>query len=272
MPDEKSERLDALLDAQRYDDALPLCLECIERDPENANLWYLAGQCYRFTGDFENAVRYLSRSLAMFSGEVATWLALGIALQLSGRLDDAAETLRRGIERFPDNPYLFNSLGMTRKLQGMTDRAINCYQKVIRLIAEEQFRNLKNARSSPIAPECPYGFEVWLHAALAIALEATARDGCSSFEWPTGEMAIDEERTHRHEGLYWTDHSNAAGSRSRLFLPNYTNTMFLLFARNRLFGIAIGNLSTVLEMEGRLEEAEKHRAEALFFESLTSGT
>ena len=269
MPDQMTERLAALFDARRYDDALALSLESIERDPENANLWYLAGQCYRFTGDFDNAVRFLSHSLDKFSDEAAPWLALGIAQQLSGRLDDATDTLRRGTERFPDDPHLFNSLGMTRKHQGMTDRAINCYLKVVSLIAETHYRQLKNARSSPIAPECEYGYDIWLQAAMEVAMEAAVSDGCTSIGAPTSEMALDEERTHRHEGLYWTDQEEAGGGRLRVFLPNYFNTMFHLLAHNRLFGVAIGNLSTVLEMEGRHEEAEAHRAEALFFESLT---
>ena len=46
----------------RYSEALPILLALIKKNENDGSLHYLAGQCYRFLGDFEKAVAFLSKA------------------------------------------------------------------------------------------------------------------------------------------------------------------------------------------------------------------
>jgi tetratricopeptide (TPR) repeat protein len=46
-----------LVNRRRYQDALPILRQVLERNPDDWNCWYLAGQCCRFLEDFDGAGR-----------------------------------------------------------------------------------------------------------------------------------------------------------------------------------------------------------------------
>src|SRR5262249_55202486 len=89
--------------------------------------------------------------------------------------------------------------------------------------------------------------------------------------WPTGEQALEEERSERHAGLYWVDLPDSKGETMRLFLPNYFNTFCELLRGDTAYSNLIGNRGTVLELLGRRDEARLHFEEAAEFHAAISG-
>lgn len=82
---------------------------------------------------------------------------------------------------------------------------------------------------------------------------------------PTGEQAIDEERTEKHRGMYWTDELGDDGQLVRHYLPNYFNTFRESLRMDSTYSNLIGNRGTVLNLLGRHEEARLHTVEATEF-------
>jgi hypothetical protein len=94
---------------------------------------------------------------------------------------------------------------------------------------------------------------------------ASVAQNVGGIAWPTGEQALEEERTERHAGLYWIENPNEKGEIVRLFLPNYFNTFREILAQDATFANLIGNRGTILEVLGRHDQAHQHFQEATEF-------
>jgi hypothetical protein len=105
--------------------------------------------------------------------------------------------------------------------------------------------------------------------ALGIALQLIEDLEGAVIAWPTGEQAMEEERTEEHGGLYWTSVKNDDDEDMRLYLPNYFNTFREALWGNPLYANLIGNRGTVLEMLEPGEEALEHFSEAEEFARLS---
>ena len=72
--------------------------------------------------------------------------------------------------------------------------------------------------------------------------------------WPTGELAEEELRTGRHEGLYWFDYTED-DQRVRLVLANFFNTFREILAADSSYSLLMGNQAVVLQSLGKYDEA-----------------
>lgn len=61
MPDQL-DIVHGLMKQQRFTEALPMLLQLTESNPSDWNLFYLLGQCYKFTNNYPGAVLALKRS------------------------------------------------------------------------------------------------------------------------------------------------------------------------------------------------------------------
>ena len=104
---------------------------------------------------------------------------------------------------------------------------------------------------------------LWLETSLRVAVLVAGEDGVTSISTPTGEMAMREGQTEAHRGLYWEDlNTEGQAKKTRLFYPNYFNTIRIGLQRDNLYSNLIGNRGTVLSLLGQRKEAEMHFAEA----------
>ena len=208
----------------------------------------------------------MSQASAAAPNQAQVFLALGIALQLGNRLDDARQALIRAIEIDRNYALAFNSLAMTQKLAGALEKAVHNYDAGCKALARNIVAGLRNERGSLILKHHDTRGHLWLEHAMYGALHLVAnQDGLSGIAWPTGESAIEEERTEKHGGLYWEDFVDAKGDSFRRFLPNYFNTFRETLRRDPTYSCLIGNRSTVLELLGRDSEAREHRDESFEF-------
>jgi len=251
---------------QRFEEALPLLRRALAEDPTQWNVWYMAGQCCRFTNDIDGAVEHLKRAAQLNKDSAPLYQALGVAHQLRSELAESIEALRQAITLDPDCIPAYNSLALTQKKAGELDKAVNNYETGAKALARLLAKGMHNSRSSRILKHRDTAGTMWVgHAMFGALYLASSAEGIGRVAWPTGEQAIEEERTERHGGLYWTDLPGDSGQLVRVYLPNYFNTFRELLRRDALYSNLIGNRGTVLALLGQHEEAQQHFEEASEF-------
>jgi len=256
-----------LMENHQFQDALPLLLRAVNQNPSDWNIWYMAGQCYRFLNNIDGAITFLSHAVELGADHPSAFLALGIAYQLRNRWAEAIEAFRRAIDIDPDYELAYNSLALTQKKAGDLAKALYNYDAGAKALARRIVKSMVNDPNNPIFKYRDTTGSLWIeyatYAAIYLACNAY---GISSVAFPTGEMAIEEGRTERHAGLYWIDIQNKKGGTERLYLPNYFNTFREALRKDVAYSTLIGNRGTVLEILGRYDEARPHFNEALEFE------
>lgn len=255
-----------LMKVQRFGEALHLLRRAIDQDPSQWNAWYMAGQCCRFLNDVDGAIEHLSRAAELKRDEPPVFLALGIAFQLNRQWDDAIEAFRRAIEIDSDYELAYNSLALTQKKRGELDKALHNYDAGVKALARRIVKAMRNSRTTPILKHRDTPGTLWVEYARYAALYiASSAEGIDGIAWPTGEQALEEERTEKHSGLYWIDVQNDKKENVRLFLPNFFNTFLESLRRDGVYANLIGNRGEVFELLGQHTEANQHFKEASEF-------
>jgi tetratricopeptide (TPR) repeat protein len=251
---------------QRFGEALPLLRRALAEDPTQWNVWYMAGQCYRFTNNIDVAVEHLKRAAQLNKESAPLYHALGIAHQLRSDWAESIEALRRAITLDPDCIPAYNSLALSQRKAGELEKAVHNYEAGVKALARLLATGMHNSRSSRILKHRDTEGTMWVGHAMSGALYlASNAEGIGRVAWPTDEQAIEEERTGRHGGLYWTDLPGDSGQIVRVYLPNYFNTFRELLRRDALYSNLIGNRGTTLELIGQHEDAQRHVQEASEF-------
>ena len=213
------------------------------------------------------AIPLLKRSTELDPELPPYWLALGIALQLMEDFEGAVEALRAALEIDPHYVIAINTLALTQKGMGELDKALDNYDTGAEFLVREIVMGFDNTRSSRIFKHADTRGTLWHNYSMSAALFLATQAGFEQIAWPTGEQAVEEERTEEHDGLYWTSGKGEENSDVRLYLPNYFNTLREALRGNRLYANLIGNRGTVLDLLGREEDAAEHFAEAGEFSS-----
>lgn len=251
----------------QFTEAITHFRQIIDQDPTDWNAKYLVGQCYRFLGDYPTAISYLEKALSLRDDESSVYHELGVAYQLNGDYSDSLDALAKGKDLDPENEVFYISYAMTRKAQGEYEKALGNYQSAFKMLGNRITRFMRNSRRTPIFPhpECP--FHLWMDCAIEGAMYSAVTAGyLKGVEFPTGQMAEEELITKQHEGLCWIIREDFEGNMFQLYLPNYFNTFFVILCRDEsVYYELIGNMSTVLSLLGRDEEAKEYREEAEFF-------
>jgi tetratricopeptide (TPR) repeat protein len=243
--------------------------QILNQDQSDWNAWYLVGQCYRFLGDYPTAISYLEKALKLRNDESSVYHALGVAYQLNGDYSASLDALSKGKELDPENEIFYISYAMTRKDQGEYEKALGNYQSAFKVLASRIAKAMKNERSNPIYPRPNSPFRLWMNCAFegGVYLGVWARN-LKGIEFAEGDLDEEQFYASHYEGQLWFDHKDSAGDLFRMYLPNFLNTFFVLLSKDNAYFNLIGNMSTVLGLLGRHEEAQEHYQEAQFFMSL----
>jgi tetratricopeptide (TPR) repeat protein len=262
------ERALKLFQEGQHGDALTLFRSVIEANPNDWNCIYLAGQCCRSLNDIDGAIKYLLEATGINPNEPPMWLALGIAYQLKENWGDAIGALREALEIDPDYVLAFNSLALTQKKMGELEKSAHNYDAGVIALSRSIVESMINAFDNQIFSHRGSTNNLWMEYATHAAVHLATSDGnIESIAMPTGETAVEEDRTHRHGGLYWVDQKGADENLNRYFLPNFFNAFHRSLRRERLYSQLIANRGAVLELMGNSEESQSHFQEAEDFSS-----
>ena len=181
----------ALTEAGRPDDALPLLLRAVERDPTDAGGWFNLGNAHAAADEFTEAGQAFDRCLALDGERFKAWNNLGLARLFQGdaggaeaawlesirirprfadpRLNLAKLLLSRGesaaaaehvqtvLERDRTHAEAHNMLGVIHAAAGRPREAADCFEAAVRFAPRrEDFRaNLERARKALAAADSP---------------------------------------------------------------------------------------------------------------------
>ena len=109
----------------RYDDAIVLYKEVIERNPTYWIASYNLACTYMKMGDFENAETYLTRGIEIRPTEPSQYLNLSVTLQALARLGEAERAIRYAIELKPEGFGFHYQLGDLLNAQGNLQAALD---------------------------------------------------------------------------------------------------------------------------------------------------
>jgi Flp pilus assembly protein TadD len=181
----------ALTEAGRPDDALPLLLRAVERDPTDAGGWFNLGNAHAAADEFTEAGQAFDRCLALDGERFKAWNNLGLARLFQGdaagaeaawlesirirprfadpRLNLAKLLLSRGesaaaaehvqtvLARDRTHAEAHNMLGVIHAAAGRPREAADCFEAAVRFAPRrEDFRaNLERARQALAAGDSP---------------------------------------------------------------------------------------------------------------------
>ena len=255
-----------LMRAQKFAEALPLLAEQIDAAPTEWSNYYMAGQCARFINEFDAAVSYLEKAASPKSDDAAVLLAYGIALQLTKKLPQAVRAFQKAILIDPEYDLAFNSLAITLEEQGDLHSALQSYDLGLKALTRRLVKSFRNDNSSEMLQHDNSPFHHWFEHAMTGALFIASSDRhVDGIATPSASLALEEEQTERHRGLYWIDQRDTDGKNVRLFLPNYFNTFREALRRDRVYSTIQDNKALLLENLGRVDEAKQYVEEARYF-------
>ncbi|MFD1883184.1 tetratricopeptide repeat protein [Paracoccus pacificus] len=132
-------RIDALVRADRMDDAIAAAVALTDAQPDLASGWVALGDLYRRSEKFAPAVKAYDRAITLLKDAppAALWLpyyARGISLERMGRFDQAVPDFEQALKLSPDQPAVLNYLGYSYVDQNRNlDAALAMIKKAVAL-------------------------------------------------------------------------------------------------------------------------------------------
>jgi len=150
-----------LIKQQKFSEALELLPSLIESNPDDSNLQFLMGQCFRFTNKIPEAINCFIKATNLSPNAPENFLALGIAYQLNENFERAIDTLKKAIELDSNLFSAYNSIGLTYRIIGNFKEALHWYSRGKEIVVNEVVdRLLKEENPDPENQINDYGEKV----------------------------------------------------------------------------------------------------------------
>lgn len=138
MPDQRDTAIQ-LMKHGKFAEALPILLNLLKSIQDNWMLYNMAGQCFRFTNNIPDAIKYLTKAVSLNSENASSFLSLGIAFQLAEEYESALVNLKRAAVLDPLLLEAYNSIGLTYCKIGRFNEALEWYSKALEGIIEKAY-------------------------------------------------------------------------------------------------------------------------------------
>jgi tetratricopeptide (TPR) repeat protein len=255
-----------LMQSGNYQAALVYFNVLLAKESSDWTLFYMAGQCARFSNDIPMALRHLKRAAQLEKNDSSLLFALGVAHQLSGQLHESEDALRNALELDADMDSAYNSLGITQMKMGHLDLATHNLEEGLKALSRRIARTMRNQRETTILPHPNVLGTRWTQVAINGAAYLCAKEpDISRLAWLTGEQAIHENRTKTHAGLFWKESVDANGGKTRILLPNFFNTFCASLHQDGIYRNILESLGSALDLKGEHSEAKLCFTEAKEF-------
>lgn len=118
--------------AGRLQESLERIDALVRLAPRHAEAWNLAGVVCHVRRDFDAAVRYFQRALAL-GGGAGVLVNLGFALHKLGRDEQAEQAYREAARRAPGLALAWQKLGALQELRGRREEALASFRQAVAL-------------------------------------------------------------------------------------------------------------------------------------------
>ncbi len=126
-----------LVEAQRWQQALPVLEVAVDEQPGDSRPHELLGRAAAKVGDFELSARHYGRVVELGRADASVMIGLGNALASLGRPEDARNAYQAVIELEPDNHEAHIEVGVALEQLGPAEAAVKHYRRAIELNPEQ---------------------------------------------------------------------------------------------------------------------------------------
>ena len=118
--------------------------DCVKKSPEKARPYNNLGFAIYRAGDFDEAIKYLSKAIKIKPDYAKAYNNLGLALARKDKLNKAIKQFQKALQINPTNGVVQNNLGLALYKIGKTDEAIKHLSKAIKMVPDlpEAYNNL----------------------------------------------------------------------------------------------------------------------------------
>jgi tetratricopeptide (TPR) repeat protein len=130
-----------------FKQAINVCLEILENQPDNAIVLRLLGLISYQMRNYDPAISYFRQAAQLNPNYAEAYDNLGTTLKVIGQFDEAIVCFQKAIQANPNYAEAYYNLGNTFIMKGQLDTAITCYQKALQLNPSHaiSYNNLGNA-------------------------------------------------------------------------------------------------------------------------------
>ena len=128
----ESEDLNRLLEQQKFEDAIKICLSLTETYPSSAVLSVALGKCYFELGQIEPAIKSYQKATEINPGCVPAFVMLSHIHSAQGDAGHAIENLKKAIVIEPNNHELYSMIGVEFLQKRDADEAIRYLGQALR--------------------------------------------------------------------------------------------------------------------------------------------
>jgi Flp pilus assembly protein TadD len=248
-------------------EAVRLCRQIVEADPQDAEIWCVLGVAQHALGEAAEAEASHRQAIRLRPAFVDAWNNLGNTLVTQGKLEEAVATFQEAIRLRPGYPEAHNNLGAALRHQGKWPEAVEHYRQALRLRPDypDALNNLGDAL------QCIGQFEE-ARASYEHALQL--RPGYPEARTNLGNVLTrlarhDEAIAQHKEALrlrpgYADAHCNLGNALSAQHRYAEAELCYRECLRLKpAYSLAYHNLGTALGEQGRLAEAEECYREAV---------
>jgi protein O-GlcNAc transferase len=119
----------------------------LQKTPKNFDALHSIGKIYCRLGNYDLAIKYISKSLHFNANIPEAYFYLGIAYRAKGQYNDAITCYQKSLKLNPNSFNTYNNLGLVFQAKGQLDDAITSFQKALQLNPSfvASYNNLGNA-------------------------------------------------------------------------------------------------------------------------------
>jgi tetratricopeptide (TPR) repeat protein len=118
-----------LIEAFRFDQAIPLLQRSIAEGKETADVLMLLTSAYAYDGQLAKAQATADRSVQLFPNDPSAYITLANGYRVQAAYDEAAIALQKAVELAPDQPIVWAEMGFLQEFAGNNDEAIISFEQ-----------------------------------------------------------------------------------------------------------------------------------------------
>lgn len=174
-----------LIEAFRFDDAIPLLEQSISEGKETVDVLMLLASAYAYAGRLAQAQKVADRAVALYPDAAAAYVTLSNVYRMQAMYDTAAAVLRQAAELEPGSAVILAELGFMELYAGNQSEAYVVFEKA----AETQMPAMYAVRVYYHLADAYAESGDARQAARTAAKMMGARDGLAS--WQSGLQALE---------------------------------------------------------------------------------
>ncbi len=121
------------LEGEQYSEALQYFIKVAKATPNDAEVQFYIGECYRMAGQYEKAIKAYHEAIKIKPNYGNAYWGLGDCYKKTRRFQEAIKIYKQAIEIDPNNTGVYYNLGIAYRELGRHDEAIEAFKQTVKI-------------------------------------------------------------------------------------------------------------------------------------------